>query len=423
MAARGENQIMKSNRQLVLICQVFYPEVGTGQTLTELGEELVDRGFALRVVAGQPTVVPGAPSAPRKMHHAGMTIVRTWSTRLSKTSLLGKLVNQVTFFASAAGYILLKERKAQLLILTNPPFLPLLGWLCYLVRRQPFGLILFDIMPEQAELLGFLRPGGWLVRVWKRLNRLYYRSCSFAVVLSEDMVTGALQNALMLGSAEEPAARDKTHVIHIWSDDRVIHLKSKADSAEANRLGLLKCFVVQYSGNHGRFHDIETLLAIARELSGEKDMLFQFHGEGQKKALVDEFIRKHRLTNIQSRPYYPKELLPDALAMSDIGVVAQLPGQERVCYPSKLLGIMAAGRPVLAICSATCAMARMIEEYQVGFVIGNGEVAKGAACLKRAAGDSAAMLNMGRNARALLNKNFSLQMAANQYYELLVKPR
>lgn len=405
---------------LVIVCQVFYPElVSTGQTLTELVEELAATGLKITVIAAQPTLLPGSERVKPVLEHEGITINRTWSTRLPKTSFLGKLLNLTTFFASASLTVLFKYRHAQLLLLTNPPYLPLLGWFCHLLRRQPFGVILFDIMPEQAELLAFIRPNGVIARTWRWFNGLWYRKAAYAVVLSQDMLEGALKNAGLLGTVEEAAARIKTHIIHVWSDDRLIVPRPKSTSTETVRLGVQDQFVVQYSGNHGRFHDIETLLALAASFQPDDGFVFQFIGQGQKKKLVDELMSPASKLPLYSSSYVSKELLVDSLAMADLGVVAQMPGQERVCYPSKLLGIMAAGRPTLAICPVNCEMARMIRDQEIGFVIANGDVTAGREILLEARAKPGRLQQMGENASRYLRDHFTLAQAAKAYFDII----
>jgi len=413
----------KTKPDLVVVCQVFYPElVSTGQTLTELAEELASQGLNIVVIAAQPTLLPGSRKVPRILHHQGLTIRRTWSTRLPKTSFLGKLANLSTFFISACGVVLLNYRNSQLLLLTNPPYLPLLGWLCHLLRRQSFGVLLFDIMPEQAELLDFIKRNGLLAKGWRWFNALWYRRAAYAVVLSPDMLEGALENANLLGTTREANARAKTRIIHVWSDDRLIAPRPKATSAEAARLQVLNRFVVQYSGNHGRFHDLETLLDLADGFAPSDGFVFQFIGEGQKKKLVDQRLASNPRPHVYSSSYVPKELLADSLAMADVGVVAQLPGQERVCYPSKLLGIMAAGRATLAICPPNCAMGRMIRDQQIGFIVSNGDVAAAREALLAAKSDPALLQRMGENASRYLRDHFTLAQAAKAYLEVISGP-
>ena len=96
-----------------------------------------------------------------------------------------------------------------------------------------------------------------------------------------------------------------------------------------------------------------------------------------------------------------------------------MPGQERVCYPSKLLGIMAAGRPILVICPVNCDMARMIREQEIGFVIANGDVAAGRQVLLEAKANPARLQRMGENASRYLREHFTLAQAAKAYFDII----
>ena len=412
--------IERNKPDLVIVCQVFYPElISTGQTLTELVEELSASGLNITVIASQPTLLAGSKKAPKEINYKGIRIVRIWSTRLPKTVFIGKLLNLCIFFISANLEILFKYSKSQLLLLTNPPYLPLTGWLFNLIRNQTFGVILFDIMPEQAELLNFIKPDGFIAKTWRRMNHLWYQRAAYSIVLSRDMLTGALKNANLLGTKQEESARNKTHIIHVWADDRLISPMPKTESKEAARLGFQNLFVVQYSGNHGRFHDIETLLDIARLFNKDDGFVFQFIGDGQKKQLVLDLMGKNPGVPVFASGYVEKKMLPDSLAMADIGVVAQMPGQENVCFPSKLLGIMASGRPVLAICPPECEMARMIMDNDMGFVVDNRDVEGGRSALLKAKTNPGKLNQMGANAFNLLRDKFTLSKAAQQYLKII----
>ena len=405
---------------LVVVCQLFHPElVSTGQTLTELVEELSGLGRRITVIASQPTVMPGSPRVPAWIEHRGVTIRRTWSTRLPKKRFWGKLINQATYFISATWTVLTQYRTQPLLLLTNPPYLPLLGWMFNVLRGQPFHVVLFDIMPEQAESIGFLKPGGWIARIWRRFNRLWYLRAASAVVLSRDMLEGALKNANLTGTPEEAAAREKTRIIHVWADDRLITPLAKEASPETVRLGVADKFVIQYSGNHGRFHDIETLVGLAAAFGPGEGVVFQFIGEGQKKRLVSERFPGAAHPQVYESSYVPKEILRESLAMADMGVVAQLPGQEFVCFPSKLLGVMAAGRATLAVCPPGCELARMIRDFDIGIVVPNGDIAGGQRALREIAAQPDRVRQMGENAARVLRERFTLAQAARGYFEIL----
>ena len=410
----------KNRYDLRIVCQLFYPEmVSTGQTLTELAEELSLSRLKLKVIASQPTVLWDSKIVPKTMIYRNITIKRTWSTRFSKLSFFGKLINLTTFFITASIEVLTKDRKVPLLLLTNPPYLSMLGRISKLFYNTTYGVLLFDIMPEQAELLGIIKPNGFFSKIWRSMNHYWYKKASYVVVLSKDMLEGALENSRLKDSDSEMECREKTHIIHVWSDDRIIKPMLKRDSKAANELNVLDKFVIQYSGNHGRFHDIETLVSITKRLTGNDKLVFQCIGEGYKKKIVHDYVQKENPSNIYTSTYVVKEMLNDSLAMADFGVVAQMPGQERVCYPSKLLGIMSSGRAIFAICSRNCEMGKMIEDNELGFVVENEDVDSAIKIINMCTNNVPLVDKMGRNAFEYLNKNFTLKNAAQKYYSLI----
>lgn len=409
----------KKQFDLRIVSQPFYPEmVSSGQALTELAEELTTYGLKIKVIASQPTILENSKIVPKKIEYKGIHIVRTWSTRLPKLSFIGKFINLLTFFISASFEILLYDRKVPLLLVTNPPYMAIIGWINNLLFKTKYGILLFDIMPEQAELLEIVKKNGLISKLWRKANQLCYIRASYAVVLSKDMFEGAISNANLIGHKFENECRKKTHIIHVWSDDRIIKPKSKAESDAAKRFGVTNKLVLQYSGNHGRFHDIESILKLAEIYSNDERVVFQFIGEGFKKKLVTQFKEEKNLLNLHIYSYVNKEELQDSLAMADLGIIAQLPAQERVCYPSKLLGIMSAGKPVLAFCSPESEMAKMISEQDMGFVIKNGDIQSAVNVINDCLNNPDLLFNKGINSYKVLKNNFTLDSAAKKYYSL-----
>jgi glycosyltransferase involved in cell wall biosynthesis len=410
----------KEQFDLRIVSQLFYPEmVSSGQALTELAEELNSLGLRIKVIASQPTILENSPIVSKFIDYKNIKIVRTWSTRFPKLSFWGKLFNLTSFFFSASLEVIFRDRKVPLLLVTNPPYLSVLGWFNRIFNKTNYGVLLFDIMPEQAELLKLLKPGGIFSRVWRLFNKLWYKNSSYVVVLSKDMLEGALDNASISGTKYEPRCRAKTHVIHVWSDDRIISPMSKVDSKLAEKFGVKDKLVIQYSGNHGRFHDIETILKIVEKMSSNQKVIFQFIGEGYKKKLVNDFYADKKPANMYVGTYVPKELLSDSLAMADLGIVAQLPKQERVCYPSKLLGVMSSGRAVLAICSRNSEMAKMIEDNGLGFTVENGDVESAVRVINEGILNPELLKKYGDNAALYVRKHFSLRNAAEKYYKVI----
>lgn len=396
--------------KVTIVCQLFYPElVSTGQTLTELGEELVDLGVEVNVVCGPPSVVE-AFQVPRDLDYRGIHIHRTWGTQFPKLKTLGKLCNLVSFATSATLHLLFQRDRSPLIILTNPPFLALAGVLCRWLRRRPYIFLVFDVYPEVALELGVLRRGGLIHRGWNWLNRLLYRNASRVIVLGDRMAE-RIRRPEKLG----PNSDDRLHVVHIWSDDRIIRPVPRESTRLAAEWGLLDKFVVQYSGNMGRIHDVETILETAHRLSDRDDIHFQFIGEGYKKRLVEQFIREKGLINCSVRTYVPREQLPDSMASASVGIVSLLPGCTGVAVPSKAFGVLAAGRPVIALMDPRSEVAELVAEHDCGIVVEPGDAEGLTAAIRRLADDAGLCRVMGERARRSIDERYSLHAAAVAY--------
>ena len=141
------NKQEKTVPKVLVLCQLFYPElVSTGQTLTELCEQLVPLGVDVHVVCGPPTVLNRKSKTPKYIEYNGIHIRRVWGTRFPKLNLIGRIVNQLTFAVSVFFYLLFHRPRKPILVLTNPPFLAVS---CAILRAlkigEPYIYLVFDV--------------------------------------------------------------------------------------------------------------------------------------------------------------------------------------------------------------------------------------------------------------------------------------
>ena len=95
-------------------------------------------------------------------------------------------------------------------------------------------------------------------------------------------------------------------------------------------------------------------------------------GDGAKRAQVEAASRE--LPSVRLFPYQPRERLAESLSAGDVHVVTMDARTLGLLEPSKLYGVMAAGRPVLFIGPATSEAARTVVREGVGEVVANGDV-------------------------------------------------
>lgn len=403
----------KTSPKLLVLCQLFYPElISTGQTLTELCEELVDMGVDVEVVCGPPTIIDRKTQVPKYMEYRGIRIKRVWSTRFPKLNLFGKIINQVTFALSVFFYLFRDTSKRPILVLTNPPFLVVICGFLRMLGGKPYIYLIFDVYPDTTIKLRMLKEKGLIVKLWNLSNKFTFKYASSIIVIGRCMQE-------VIRKKVGAASAGKIHTIHVWSDDNLIQPVSRKKNPFIKKWGLEGKFAVSYSGNMGRFHDMETIMEAAKILKEYKDIVFLFIGEGHKKQWIMEFADKWKLANCQFHSYVDRENLGFSLSCAHVGLVSLAIEQEGLSVPSKTFGLMAAGVPVIAIMSSDSEIAKVVTEEDCGLVIKPGNVTDLSNALLDLYNKPERQKKMGVNARKAIDSKYNLHSAAKFYNDLV----
>jgi len=163
------------------------------------------------------------------------------------------------------------------------------------------------------------------------------------------------------------AAPEKTVIIPDWADTRVISPGPKRNAFSETH-GLNDKFVVMHSGNIGLSQSLETVVDAAAQLRAVPDIQIVFVGEGVKKADLQDRAHALGLSNVSFLPFQPKERLGESFAAADVFVISLQQGLAGYIVPSKLYGILAAGRPYVAAVEDTCEVASITRRHQCGLV-------------------------------------------------------
>lgn len=324
----------------------FYPDAAaTGQLLTELCEGLVrDHGYEVTVVAGLPLIVSGRTTGNgtrglvSRESHAGIEILRARGTRFPKSRITGRISNYASYWLSACYAGLRLQRPQVVCALTDPP---IIGLVAYFAARRfgvPFVMSYRDIFPEVTALLEDFHSDA-INRALLGVNRFLCRKADCVIALGETM-----RKRLIEGKGADPA---KTVIIPDWADCKAIVPTSKSNPfSEAH--GLADKFVVMHSGNLGLSQNLETLVEAAAQLQDLPELVMVFVGEGVKKPVLQQMVAERQIGNIRFLPYQPKSELLNSFGTADCFVVSLRRGLSGYIVPSKLYGILAAGRPYIA---------------------------------------------------------------------------
>ena len=343
----------------------FYPDnAATGQLLTDLCEDLVrHHGCRVSVVAGPPlqpssTDEPAGWGLVSRREYCGVEIFRAWGTRFDKRRFAGRATNYVSYFLSACWAGLRLDRPDVVVALTDPPIIGLAAWLAGKRFGAPLVMSYRDLFPEVTVLLDDFHSDT-INAVLQVVNKFLCRRAARVIALGETMRRRLIEN--------KGAAAEKTVIIPDWADTTAITPGPKRNEF-AKTHGLSEKFVVMHSGNIGLSQSLETVIDAAVLLRDVTDLQIVFQGEGVRKADLQERVRTLGLSNVMFLPFAAKDHLGESFAAADLFIVSLQRGLAGYIVPSKLYGILAAGRPYVAAVEEGCEVASITRARRCGLV-------------------------------------------------------
>jgi len=203
---------------------------------------------------------------------------------------------------------------------------------------------------------------------------------------------------------------DHVRVIPNWADGKSIRPVAPEDNHLFKSWGLAEKFVVGYSGNMGRVHEFETILNAAARLR-ESKAVFLFIGNGAKRNWIESRARELGLSNVHFQPYQPRGTLSNSLSLPNVHLISLLPTAEAYVFPSKLYGILAAGRPVILVGDPHGEIAGILNKARCGDTVEVGDPSGLAAAIIRQMNDLALSKEYGGNARRIFEDRFDKRIA------------
>jgi colanic acid biosynthesis glycosyl transferase WcaI len=395
--------------RILVLNQYFHPDVAsTGQLLTELCEDLAEH-HRVTVVAGRPSYEAVPDGSFRGMvteeRHGRIRVLRTWSTTFPRRVMAGRLTNYATYLASCLVGAIRSEPPDVVLTMTDPPVVAAAAMVASRFRSVPFVFVHQDVFPDVGVVLGKIH-GRALEKTLTALNRALRREAAAVVAIGRDMERRLLDDGV---------PRCKVTLIPNWADGSVIRpLKGRAFR---DRMGWGDRFVVMHSGNVGLSQDLETLVEAGALLSDHRDIVIAIVGDGAGKAGLQREVARRGLRNIVFLPYQPKTELSESLGAADVHVVSLKQGLAERMVPSKVYGIMAAGKPFIGAVEPGSETALVLEEHGCGLWVGPGDGKLLARAILRIRREP--LEEMGRRAREALETRFDRPLATRAYRELL----
>ncbi|KQU26852.1 glycosyltransferase family 4 protein [Priestia megaterium] len=406
-------------KKVTFVINYFYPDfASTGQLLTELCLDL-QNDFEITVIAAQPGYA-GERTKTTKLYEEdyleNIKVIRIRLPKVDKTSKMSRMKYIFSYFM-LANFALWKEKGVDAIYtISQPPVLGgLIGTIGKFLKRSKHIYNIQDFNPEQAVAVSYTNKQS----IFKLAKKVDMLSCSYSdcvIVVGNDM-------SETLKKRFENKKVPYHVVINNWTNEDEILPLDKKDVQIQEFLkdnDLQNKFIIMYSGNIGLYYDLENIIKVTEHFKRYEDLAFVFIGEGAVKQKMQSFVEEKEINNVHFLPYQPKEFIKYSLNAAHVHLVVNQKGIKGVSVPSKIYGVMAAGKPILGVLEQDSEAQMLIEKSQCGVVVEPQDyqgITEQIEYLYKL--EKEKLLNLGFNGRDYLDQHLKREISINKYRETL----
>lgn len=357
-------------KKMLVYAHYYYPDVAsTGQILAELCEGLKSE-FDITVICVVPSYTGIIEEKYKEQRfyfeeHNGVKIVRVRVLEFDKKNKVSRIKNIATYFMNSILATFKVGKQDVVYSISQPPILGgILGVIGKFIKRAKYVYNIQDFNPEQVEVVGYSRQ-KFIINLAKFVDKVSCRLSDCVIVVGRDMQETLKQR---FNNQNVPT----NTVINNWIDEKEIY------PLECNhhkiiefkqKYNLENKFIIMYSGNIGLYYDLENIIKVIGKFKTRDDIAFAFVGDGTVKEQIQTYSHEHNLKNVIFIPYQKKEDLVYSLNVADVHLVTNQKGIKGVSVPSKVYGVMAAGKAILGVLEQGSEAQLLIEKSNCGIVV------------------------------------------------------
>ncbi len=247
----------------------------------------------------------------------------------------------------------------ELFLVSNPATVVFLPHFC----KNEYYSLTYDLFPDGFLTSKHFSKNGLLFKFWAANNRKFFSNAKAVFCITEGMAD-AMGKYFPV---------EKIRVVPLWANENIEKIDvNKCDNIFLQKYNLTNRFIIQYSGNMGQGHSLDTLVDAASLLHKYKDICFLFIGEGWLKPYLQKQVAELGLEqSCLFLPYQPYEMLPYSFSCPDIAVVSL--HDVSVSIPSKTFDIIRMGKPVICIADPKSSLSQFVSRNGFGKCFVKGE--------------------------------------------------
>ena len=397
--------------RIILLNQAFYPDhAATAQHAHDLAKHLVKNGHEVAVVASRSIYGSKGAALPKRETVDGIEVHRVGKSIFGKASIVARMIDFALFYLLALCKVMTIKRPDVIVPFSTPPFIALVGWMLKVVKRCKAVYWVMDLYPDVPIAFGIMKPNGLGAKFLEGVHRFCFRRCDRSVVLGRCMRDRLIGKGI-------PA--EKIALIPPWADIDELEPLPRDENPLRDEWDLQGKLVVMYSGNLGLAHDIDTLRGAMENLKDRDDIRFVFVGGGKLMSQLKDWCDEKKLANALFKPYQPREDIRKSLSLADLHLISQANAMTGLLVPSKLYGIMAAGRASIFVGKPEAEVALVLEENHAGRVVPIGDIDGLTNTIAELANAPEACRSMGNAARDAMKTTYDRRHACNAWEKLL----
>lgn len=401
---------------LLMYAHYYHPDVAsTGQILKEQAEGMLSH-FNITVICVVPSY-GGSIATEYKQNKFyiedinGVKVIRVRVPEFTKSNKLSRIKNIIAYFFGALLATMKSGQQDYVYTISQPPVLGgLLGVCGKWMKKAKLIYCIQDFNPEQIIAVGYSKSKV-ILSLMLLLDKFSCKRADKVIVVGRDMVQ-TLQTRFKNSKIPNHA------FINNWIDESEIyplHPNHPKVTQFKEKYGLTNKLVIMYSGNIGLYYDLENIIKVIGKFKENEKVAFAFIGEGTVKDHLVNYSKLNELDNVIFIPYQPKEELNYSLNAGDLHWVVNAQGIKGVSVPSKLYGVMAAGKPVLGVLDEATEARLIIEEANCGVVTDPGNYMQIEKIIQEFIDTEQDLIEIGRKGRSYLEKHLTKRVSIDKY--------
>ncbi|MBE6053810.1 MAG: glycosyltransferase family 4 protein [Clostridium sartagoforme] len=407
----------KYKKKVLLISEVFYPEIGSGANrITNLAIELKRNGYKVDVLTSEPSY-PNKDiykeegyreSKKEKELYTNSNIHRVKASKIKRTTnFFIRLYIYMYFFLKSILWIIFRKSKYDVVIATIPsPFSGVLGIISKFKFECDFILDIRDLWPECIKNVGLFRKNKFLLKIAYMLESIIFKYSHSIIINSNGFKDYLIKRNY------------KKSIVFIPNGLQIREIENYKDIR--NKTKKHKKFTVIYTGIIGLAQNVTSLVRVARNLRHLEDIEFKIIGTGIQREKVLELIKHYDLKNIKVYDPMPKNKVIEEVAKCHIGLAhLRKDSAFDLVIPGKIIDYMGIGIPIVAGVEGYAA--KVINDSKAGLVSDPDDYIELSNSIMKIYKDNKLQEYYSKNAMDYCAKNFCVENNLVKYIDLIEK--